>query len=139
MKRLLLTIISLFLVGTCSFAADSNLASIDVNYSKKIVGSWSETIEPYGVSTFHEGGEYSALIYDSVRKNKLICEAKGKWWIKEGKLYNEVSSIEPPIMPIPAEPSIDIIKEISDSAMLLIDQEGKSYFKYRVKAGSDNH
>ncbi len=117
-----------------SFAAKPN-TTIDKDYifKTKIIGPWSEGGLNFGISIFKEGGLYEALVYETPKQLKLIFKMEGKWWIKNGLLYNTVHKIIPPIYPVIEEPSIDVIVEITDDIMILIDEAGKKYYKNRVK------
>ena len=132
-KQTLLIIFCLCLFQNLSLCSEVN--STDEKYSENIIGSWTEgfQVSPYGISTFGQGGRYEAKIFDNNLKTKLIVSVKGKWWIKDGKLYNVIDSAVPPDFPLKKEPYIDVIADFSNDVLTLIDEDGKKYFKYRVK------
>ena len=89
---------------------------------------------PYGIAAFFENGIYKAWGYESNKKENLFMEIKGKWWIKDGKLYNELTELIPPHPKFkPGKIVIDQIVEIKDNEMILIDPRGKKYKKTREK------
>jgi hypothetical protein len=100
---------------------------------KKIVGTWTEE-GINGSSTFFENGRYTADINYEVDQKKMSVHIDGIWWITGGKLYNQISFIEPADFPFPnqKEPIIDIIVDINSSAMTLIDDKGEQYTQTRV-------
>ena len=107
--------------------------SRDEALQKQIIGKWAEGESPYGIAAFEEGGVYRAWIYESPRKASLIGMAKGKWWIKDGKLYNMVHETTPPLPPAnPEEVIVDRIIDISDTTLTLIDKDGLQYTKDKV-------
>ena len=132
MKKLLVTIlIGGLLFSSCAAKQSLNNNNDDI-YNNDILGSWIEGDDPYGISTFKEGGIYYCEIWKSPKKEKLIATAEGKWWIANGRLYNTVHKVDPPIFPPTDKPIIDIIVNISDNEMTLIDSRKKKYKKTRI-------
>lgn len=99
----------------------------DEYYKKKIIGEWSEGGYPYGIAAFKEGGVYLAWIWETPQKNNLIVTMKGKWWIENGRLYNTISEMIPPMDMNIDGIVIDEIVDITDTVMTLIDDQGKQY------------
>ena len=123
-------LVLLFLFSNTIITAGDNKDDV---YQRKIIGSWSEGESPYGISTFKSGGVYEAEGFESPQKKQRLFKAEGKWWIKDGKLYNTVHKVEPPIIPTNGKVYIDIIVDITDDTMTLIDDEGRQYTNTRVK------
>lgn len=133
MKRILILI---FIVGLAfiSIGAKSfEKFDSDEQFRNKIVGSWAEGDNPYTIATFENGGNYYGKAWKTPEKNELILCAEGKWWIENGRLYNTVHKIEPPLIPPTEKPIVDIIVNISDDVMTLIDDKGQQYKKTKVK------
>ncbi len=58
---------------------------------------------------------------------------EGKWWIENGRLFNELTEMNPPLPNFDIEEiSIDQIVEIKEKEMILIDERGMQYKKLRV-------
>ncbi len=133
MKRIIITVTLLGLFLSSSVIAAESTKDDDLTLQAKIIGSWAEGPSPYGISTFKKDGVYEAKMWPTAERQKLIVSAEGKWWIKDGKLYNTVHKVEPPIFPATQEPIVDVIVDISDQLLTLIDSEGKKYTKARVK------
>jgi len=138
MKRIFSIFIVLGLIfasyGLSSAPKDVGNVSMDEIFKKKIVGKWAEGESPYGMSSFEEGGNYRAWIYENSKKEKLLYSMEGKWWIEKGKLYNSVSEITPPITGLKAgDIVVDKIVAISDTVMTLIDEEGQQYSSTKIR------
>ena len=132
MKRISIVFAILFLALITTGLKPHQNESTDDTYRKKIVGSWSEGETPFSIATFKAGGGYYANMWESPAKKKLILTLEGKWWIENGHLYNTLSKATPPLIPVTEKPVIDIIVSISETKMILIDEEGLKYEKIRV-------
>jgi hypothetical protein len=103
-------------------------------YAKAIIGYWVEGDSPYAVADFLEGGQYRGWLYKDRTKAETLVEMAGKWWIKDGQLFNELTDIYPPVPGFEiGDIVIDQIVSISDNEMVLIDQDGRRYSNYREK------
>lgn len=112
----------------------------DQKFNKMIVGKWAEDGEVYGIAYFEEGGNYEAWLYENSKKEKLLHTIKGKWWIKDGTLYNSVSEISPPVPGLnSSEIVIDKIVEINEDSMTLIDDEFNQYTKIKIKDAQESN
>jgi hypothetical protein len=108
---------------------------VDGLFKKRIIGKWSEGDLPYAISSFEDKGIFKAWIYENSKKEKLLYSIKGRWWIERGKLYNEKFETTP-ILPPHLKPSsvvVDTIIDISDTMMILIDDDGQQYSKTRMR------
>ncbi len=132
MKRILLIFAILFLALITTGLKSNQNESTDDTYRKKIIGSWSEGDSPYSIATFEAGGRYHGNMWESPAKKKLLLTLEGKWWIENGRLYNTLSKATPPLIPVTDKPVIDIIISISETQMILIDEDGLKYEKLRV-------
>lgn len=133
MRRILIILI-IFGLASISIGSKPNGNIIsDYLYINKIIGSWSEGEIPYTIVTFEIDGKYSCKMWKSPRKIELILSEEGKWWIDNGRLYNTIHKIEPPLIPRKDKPIVDTIVSISDTKMTLIDEEGQQYEKCKIK------
>jgi len=133
MKTVVGIVMAVVFFFTFSALAIESKKDDDPALRSKIVGSWAEGSAPYGISTFNADGTYEAKMWETAERLKLIVSAYGKWWIKEGKLYNTVHKVEPPIFPAAQEPIVDVIVSISAESITLIDARGKQYTKTKVR------
>ena len=97
-----------------------------------IIGSWAECELPYSVVTFAANGKYSSKMWKTPQKKEIILAVWGKWWIKNGRLYNMIHKINPPLIPRMNKPVVDIIVSVSSTKMILIDETGRRYEKWRL-------
>ena len=128
-KLIILLFVSLVFVYGCS---KSELGD-DKTYSKSVLGSWSEGETPYSIAIFKEGGVYEGEVYKSPDKKEVIFTVKGKWWVTEGRLYNEVHKFTPATVPVTDKVYIDTIVSITKDTMTLIDEKGVEYSKKRIQ------
>lgn len=123
-------ILGFLFVLTFGISSSSSAIQSNEELNKNIEGTWVEESAPNsGSAIFYKDGRYEARFKSN---SKVVVIAKGKWWIKDGKLYNTIFSVEPPIIPIQKEPYIDIIVDISRDVMTLIDDNGLKYRKLRI-------
>lgn len=132
MKRISIVFVILVIAFISTGLKSNQNESTDDTFRKKIVGSWSEGETPFSIATFEAGGNYFGEMWESPAKKKLILTFEGKWWIENGRLYNTLSKAKPPLIPVTEEPVIDVIVRISETKMILIDEEGLKYEKIRV-------
>lgn len=132
MNVLLPALLAGFLALASSPVRAADQAGSDETFKTKISGSWSEGVSPYSVATFKTGGVYEARMYRDESLKQLVLTAHGTWWIKDGRLYNEVHTVDPPKVPT-GKVYVDEIVEITATKMTLIDERGKRYEKKRVR------
>lgn len=125
------------LIFACFLAAlpsNAQEGTPDEVLRKQILGKWIEADSPCAVSVFEGDGAYRILAYESPKRSILIGQAKGTWWIKEGKLYTTIYETAPNLPPRdPEEVFEDRILEMSETTLWLMDKGGGKYSKERVK------
>lgn len=120
-------------MGSPTSVSSSEAESLDDVYKEKIIGYWAEGTKPYGIAAFLPNGVYEARGYTSEKKEKLVVEIRGKWWVENNKLFNQVTELRPPNPKLkPGRIIVDDIVSITESELTLIDSRGKKYTKTRV-------
>ena len=138
MKRILSAFLAFALLLTTSYLAfaeeQASPKSKDAIFEKMIVGDWAEGESPYGITSTMPDGTYKAYVYENSTKQELLYSAEGKWWIKDGRLYEKLDQITPPLPPLkPGDVIVDVIVDITESTATYIDDEGKQYTNTRIK------
>ena len=132
MKRIFISF-SIFCLALLSTGLKSyENSSPDDLYRDRIIGSWAKCEHPYSVATFEIGGKYTCTMWKTPQKREIILTEGGRWWIKNGRLYNTIHKMDPPLIPKMDKPIVDIIVSISGTEMTLIDEAGKRYQKRKV-------
>lgn len=100
-----------------------------------ILGKWLEGhSSSVSVAIFKKNGDYQGVYYETSKMKKKLFTGYGKWWIKKGKLYNQMNKVIPPVIPIDKDKIyIDIIVDISIDTLTMIDEEGKQYIMQRIR------
>ena len=132
MKRIfnILSILGMALISSGLISYENNHP--DDLYRNRIIGSWAEGESIYSITTFEINGMYSCKMWKTPQKKEIILTEEGKWWIENGRLYNRIHKMEPPLIPKTDEPIVDIIVSISDIKMTLINEAGQQYEKSKV-------
>jgi hypothetical protein len=126
----------LLAVNACS-SAPNDISSIDEALKLKIIGQWAQGESPYGIASFEKDGRYEGWIYDNAKKGKLLYEMKGKWWIKDKKLYNSLSEMKPTLPGMDMQKvEVDKIVDITSDTMTLINDKSTEYTKKRVNSSN---
>ena len=136
MKPLITGLIALFFSISCTLhTASGNDPSTfkDKTYNRNIVGQWAEGKSPYNVFAFSEGGAYKSWTWSTDEKLNLIITIKGKWWIKDGKLFTEMIEMEPQLPNFtPSTVAIEEIKQIDENKMITVDADGLENISTKV-------
>ena len=140
MKNLFVSVFILLLSSTAVFAQEGEK---NTNTDPKLIGSWKgeekdkqyEGVEKHWVQHRFEDGTYLILftaVYHKTGKVKSFAE-KGKWWIEDGKFYEQHSGGDLPEVYTYSFIDDDHVKfKIDNSGSLEYDDPNYEFIDIRI-------